>query len=79
MQFIDLGAQRARIKDKINTAIAHVIESGKYILGPEVEEFEKRMADYIGVKHVIGCSNGTDALLMPLMAENIGPGDAVFC
>ena len=47
MQFIDLGAQRARIKDKINTAIAHVIESGKYILGPEVEEFEKSIADYI--------------------------------
>ena len=79
MQFIDLGAQRARIKDKIDTAIAHVIESGKYILGPEVEEFEKRLADYVGVKHVIGCANGTDALLMPLMAENIGPGDAVFC
>lgn len=79
MLFIDLGAQRARIKDKINSAIAQVVESGKYILGPEVAEFEKRLADYVGVKHVIGCANGTDALMMPLMAENIGPGDAVFC
>lgn len=79
MQFIDLGAQRARIKDKINSAIAQVVESGKYILGPEVGEFEKRLADYVGVKHVISCANGTDALMMPLMARNIGPGDAVFC
>ncbi|EJF89236.1 DegT/DnrJ/EryC1/StrS family aminotransferase [Bartonella tamiae] len=79
MQFIDLAAQRARIEDKINTAIAHVIESGKFILGPEVGELEARLADYIGVKHVIACANGTDALMMPLMAKNIGPGDAVFC
>ncbi|WP_317993557.1 DegT/DnrJ/EryC1/StrS family aminotransferase [Bartonella gliris] len=79
MQFIDLGAQRARIEDKINAAIAHVIASGKYILGPKVTEFEERLADYLGVKHVVACANGTDALKMPLMAKNIGPGDAVFC
>lgn len=79
MQFIDLGAQRARIEDKINSAIAHVVASGKYILGPKVTEFEERLADYLGVKHVIACANGTDALKMPLMAKNIGPGDAVFC
>lgn len=79
MQFIDLGAQRARIEDKINSAIAHVVASGKYILGPEVTEFEEKLAEYLGVKHVIACANGTDALKMPLMAKNIGPGDAVFC
>ncbi|GAA4662184.1 DegT/DnrJ/EryC1/StrS aminotransferase family protein [Bartonella pachyuromydis] len=79
MQFIDLGAQRARIEDKINSAIAHVIASGKYILGPKVTEFEEKLANYLGVKHVIACANGTDALKMPLMAKNIGPGDAVFC
>ncbi len=79
MQFIDLGAQRARIEDKINSAIAHVVTSGKYILGPKVTEFEERLAEYLGVKHVISCANGTDALKMPLMAQNIGPGDAVFC
>ncbi|MBX4335126.1 DegT/DnrJ/EryC1/StrS family aminotransferase [Bartonella raoultii] len=79
MQFIDLGAQHARIEDKINAAIAHVVASGKYILGPKVTEFEERLADYLGVKHVIACANGTDALKMPLMAKKIGPGDAVFC
>ncbi|WP_208434101.1 DegT/DnrJ/EryC1/StrS family aminotransferase [Bartonella taylorii] len=79
MQFIDLAAQRLRIEDKINTAIAHVVSSGQYILGPKVMEFEERLADYLGVKHVVACANGTDALKMPLMAKNIGPGDAVFC
>ncbi|MBB5073249.1 dTDP-4-amino-4,6-dideoxygalactose transaminase [Bartonella callosciuri] len=79
MQFIDLGAQRARIEDKVNAAIAYVVASGKYILGPKVTEFEERLADYLGVKHVVACANGTDALKMPLMAKNIGPGDAVFC
>ncbi|PIT69871.1 DegT/DnrJ/EryC1/StrS family aminotransferase [Bartonella tribocorum] len=79
MQFIDLGAQRARIEDKINSAIAHVVASGQYILGPKVTEFEEKLAEYLGVKHVIACANGTDALKMPLMAKNIGLGDAVFC
>ncbi|UTO27977.1 DegT/DnrJ/EryC1/StrS family aminotransferase [Bartonella harrusi] len=79
MQFIDLRAQRARIEDKINSTIAHVVASGQYILGPKVTEFEERLAEYLGVKHVIACANGTDALKMPLMARNIGPGDAVFC
>lgn len=79
MQFIDLGAQRARLEDKINKAVAKVIEGGHYILGAEVAEFEKKLADYVGVKHAIGCANGTDALLMPLMARGIGRGDAVFC
>jgi len=78
MQFIDLGAQRARISDKIDKAVAKVIEGGHYILGAEVGEFEKQIADYVGVKHAIACANGTDALLMPLMARGIGAGDAVF-
>ncbi|EJF91382.1 DegT/DnrJ/EryC1/StrS family aminotransferase [Bartonella melophagi] len=79
MQFIDLGAQRARIEEKINATIAHVVASGQYVLGPQVTEFEEKLADYLGVKHVVACANGTDALMMPLMAKNIGPGDAVFC
>lgn len=79
MQFIDLGAQRARIKDKINTAVAKVIAEGRYILGPEVTEFEQQIADYVGVRHAIACANGTDALVMPLMAAGIGRGHAVFC
>ncbi|TWG94752.1 dTDP-4-amino-4,6-dideoxygalactose transaminase [Mesorhizobium sp. J18] len=79
MQFIDLGAQRERIKDRLETAIAKVVAEGRYILGPEVTEFEKRIADYVGVEHAVACANGTDALLIPLMALGVGPGDAVFC
>ncbi|RCL00768.1 MAG: aminotransferase [Candidatus Tokpelaia sp. JSC188] len=79
MQFIDLGAQRARIENKLHAAIAKVIAEGRYILGPEVAAFEKQIVSYIGVKHAITCANGTDALLIPLMAFGIGPGDAVFC
>lgn len=79
MQFIDLGAQRARIEGKLNAAIAKVVSEGRYILGPEVAEFEKQLGEYLGVEHVIACANGTDALQMPLMARGIGPGHAVFC
>ncbi len=79
MQFIDLAAQRARISDKIDAAVSKVIREGKYILGPEVAEFERRLADYVGVKHVVACANGTDALLIPLFALGVGAGDAVFC
>jgi dTDP-4-amino-4,6-dideoxygalactose transaminase len=78
MQFIDLGAQRERLKDRLQRAIDGVVASGRYILGPEVADFEKKMAAYIGVEHVVACANGTDALLIPLMAYGIGPGDAVF-
>ncbi len=78
MQFIDLGAQRAKIRDRLQAAMERVVESGRYILGPEVAEFEQKLAAYVGVKHVVACANGTDALLLPLYASGIGPGDAVF-
>lgn len=78
MQFIDLGAQRERIRDRLKAAIDHVVEDGRYILGPQVTEFENKLAAYVGVKHVVACANGTDALLLPLFAAGIGPGDAVF-
>jgi dTDP-4-amino-4,6-dideoxygalactose transaminase len=78
MQFIDLGAQRERIGGRLKAAIDRVVEGGRYILGPEVGEFERQLADYVGVKHCIACANGTDALLLPLYAADIGPGDAVF-
>jgi len=78
MQFIDLGAQRERIADRLKAAIDKVIEEGRYILGPQVTEFEAKLAEYVGVKHCIACANGTDALLLPLYASGIGPGDAVF-
>lgn len=79
MEFINLKANYNRLKTKIDAAIMNVLEDGRYILGPVNTEFEKALADYIGVKHAIGCANGTDALLMPLMAKNIKAGAAVFC
>ena len=78
MQFIDLKAQQNRIKSKIDKRIQSVLSHGKYIMGPEVFELEEKLADYVGVKHCISCASGTDALLMPLLAKNIGPGDAVI-
>lgn len=78
MQFIDLGAQRDRIRDRLDAAIDRVVDEGKYILGPQVTEFEQKLAAYVGVKNVVACANGTDALLLPLLTSGIGPGDAVF-
>ncbi len=77
--FIDLQAQRARLDDKINAAIAKVLEEGRFIMGPQVKEFESSLADFGNAKHALGCGNGTDALALPLMAWGIGEGDAVFC
>jgi UDP-2-acetamido-2-deoxy-ribo-hexuluronate aminotransferase len=78
MQFVDLAAQQNRIRQNIEDRIRNVLDHGKYIMGPEVGELENRLAAYTGVSHGIGCASGTDALLMALMANNIGPGDAVF-
>jgi dTDP-4-amino-4,6-dideoxygalactose transaminase len=78
MQFIDLAAQQGRIRDRIEAKIKDVLSHGKYIMGPEVAEIEKRLADFIGTKHAISCSSGTDALLLALLAEGVGPGDAIF-
>lgn len=79
MQFIDLHAQQQRLRNEIDAGIADVLESGRYILGPQVKEFEQKLADFGDAKHAIGCANGTDAILLCLMAWEIGPGDAVFC
>ncbi|EGR1094121.1 DegT/DnrJ/EryC1/StrS family aminotransferase [Vibrio cholerae] len=78
MQFIDLGAQQARIKDKIDLGIQNVLSHGQYILGPEVDELEKKLTEYIGAKHCITVANGTDALQIAQMALGIGPGDEVI-
>jgi len=77
MDFIDLKAQQA-ILPGLMERIQAVLSHGQYILGPEVRELEDRLAAYVGVKHAISCSSGTDALLMPLLAYGVGPGDAVF-
>lgn len=77
--FIDLQAQRARIADKVDAAIARVLAHGRFIMGPEVTEFEEKMSAFSGAGYSCGCANGTDALALPLMAWGIGAGDAVFC
>lgn len=76
--FIDLAAQQSRIYDRIEENIKNVLSHGRYIMGPEVGELEDRLASFVGVDFAIGCSSGTDALLMALMAYDVGPGDAVF-
>ena len=78
MDFIDLKAQQKRIRGKIEKRIQSVLDHGKYIMGPEVYEFEESLADYVGSKFCISCSSGTDALLIPLIAKGIGHGDAVI-
>ncbi len=78
LPFIDLKYQYSLIRDEIHAGIDRVLESGHYILGAEINELEKQLAEYVGVKHALACSSGTDALLMALMALGIGPGDAVF-
>jgi dTDP-4-amino-4,6-dideoxygalactose transaminase len=79
MQFIDLQAQYKHLKEKIDSRIQTVLEHGKYIMGPEVQELEDKLAAYVGVKHAITCANGTDALQLTMMAFDIKQGDAVFC
>ncbi len=76
--FIDLKAQQDVIRPQLENNIHKVLQHGSYILGPEVKELEERLCNFTGAKHCIGVSSGTDALLMPLMAWGIGPGDAVF-
>ena len=78
INFIDLKAQQQKIFPQIQKRIQKVLEHGQYIMGPEVKELEDRLASYVGVSQVISCSSGTDALLMPLMAYGVGPGDAIF-
>jgi len=78
MQFIDLAKQQYNIRERIESRIKTVLDHGVYIMGPEVFELEAELARYVNVKYCISCSSGTDALLIPLMAKGIGPGDAVF-
>ena len=78
MDFIDLKSQYRRIKPSVDERIARVLEHGQYILGPEVPELERVLAEFVGTKHCVAASSGTDTLLIALMALDIGPGDEVI-
>jgi UDP-2-acetamido-2-deoxy-ribo-hexuluronate aminotransferase len=78
MQFIDLKAQYLRISDNIQKRIQDVLLHGKYIMGPEIDELEEKLAQYAGVKHCITVGNGTDALLVAMMALGVKPGDEII-
>lgn len=75
---VDLKTQQQRLGERIPRAVQKILDHGKYIMGPEVQELEERLSDFTGSGHVITCASGTDALLMALMAHGTGPGDAIF-
>lgn len=78
LQFIDLAAQQLKIRNKIDQAIANVLNHGQYIMGPEVTQLENDLKSFTGAANAVSCANGTDALSLVLMAWGVGPGDAVF-
>lgn len=79
VRFVDLAAQQARIRARVDAAVARVLDHGQYVMGPEVTELEKQLSSHCGATHTVACSSGTDALAMVLMARNVRPGDAIFC
>ena len=72
------GGAAARIRARLDAAIARVLDHGSYIMGPEVGALEADLSAFCGATHTIACANGTDAMVMVLMAEGVKPGDAVF-
>ena len=78
MQFIDLQTQYQRHKQHIDQRIQTVLDHGRYINGPEIPELEQKLAEYVGVKHCVAVSSGTDALLIALLALDIKPGDEII-
>jgi dTDP-4-amino-4,6-dideoxygalactose transaminase len=77
--FIDVASQRRRLGHSIDEAVARVLAHCQFINGPEVTQLEAALAAFSGAKHVVTCASGTDALLMVLMAKDVGRGDAVLC
>ena len=78
ISIVDLKAHYENLKDEINSAVIEVLSSGHYVLGKNVTAFEKELADYLGCKYVVSCANGTDAIVLSLMALNVGSGDEVI-
>ena len=78
IQMVDLKGQYNKIKDAVNTSIQEVLDSNTYINGPQVQSFQKNLENYLDVKHVIPCANGTDALQIAMMGLDLKPGDEVI-
>src|SRR5438128_3791367 len=78
IQMVDLAAQYQKIQPEIDKAVIEVIRSTAFINGPEVKAFQSNLSKYLGVKHVIPCANGTDALQIAMMALDLQPGDEVI-
>jgi dTDP-4-amino-4,6-dideoxygalactose transaminase len=78
LQMVDLQGQYKSIKDQINSSLQEVMETSAFINGPEVQKFQKELEEYLGVKHVIPCANGTDALQIAMMGLGLQPGDEVI-
>jgi len=78
IQMVDLKSQYDKIKDTVNSSIQEVLETNTYINGPQVHQFQKSLEDYLDVKHVIPCANGTDALQIAMMGLDLKPGDEVI-
>ena len=78
IQMVDLKGQYMKIKEEVDAAIGEVISSTAFVKGPKVKVFEEHLAEYLGVKHVISCANGTEAIQLALMAMGLKPGDEVI-
>ena len=78
IQMVDLKSQYQSIKEEVKESMNEVLESTAFINGPKVHEFQKNLENYLGVKHVIPCANGTDALQIAMMALGLKPGDEVI-
>ena len=76
---LDVNAQNLPLEEELTAAFAGVLQSGRFIMGPEVAAFEREIAGFVGARHGIGVSSGTDAILLSLMALDVGPGDEVLC
>jgi dTDP-4-amino-4,6-dideoxygalactose transaminase len=78
LQFLDLGRQFEQIRSEVMQAVTHVLETQRFVLGPEVEQLEKEISNYLGCRFAVACASGTDALILALLAAGIGPGDEVI-
>ncbi len=76
--FIDLKKQFSRVEKQVRENMDTVLDHGAYIMGPEIQAIEEKLAEYCGTKHALGCASGTDALTLALMSLDVKPGDAVF-